>query len=79
MSLKPCPVTGEKLADNTTCGALCEVFPACLPIPSVGLVACVQRLRMDAEHEAEGDAATAETLSLIHRALVAGLKRKGDR
>jgi hypothetical protein len=46
---------------------------------SVGLVADVHRLRLDAEHEAEGNATTAESLSLIRRALVAGLKRKdGD-
>jgi hypothetical protein len=76
MSLKPCQATGEKLADDTTCGALCERFPACLPLPSVGLVADVHRLRMDAKHEADGAAATAESLSLIHQALIAGLARK---
>jgi hypothetical protein len=43
---------------------------------SVGLVADVQRLRMDADHEAEGNATSAESLSLIQRALVAGLARK---
>lgn len=79
MSLKPCQATGEKLADDTTCGALCEAFPACLPVPSVGLVADVHRLRMDAEHEAYGAAATAESLSLIHQALVNGLARKDKR
>jgi hypothetical protein len=46
---------------------------------SVGLVADVHRLRLDAQHEAEGNAATAESLSLIHRALIAGLKRKDKR
>jgi hypothetical protein len=76
MTLKQCRHSRRKLADDTSCGALCEVFPACLPLPSVGLVADVHRLRMDAEHEADGTAATAESLNLIHQALVDGLARK---
>ena len=76
MSLNQCQHSRRKLPDDTSCGALCVVFPACLPTPSVGLVADDQRLRMNAESDAESDAATAESLSLIHQALVAGLTRK---
>ena len=77
MSRYICRHTERKLPDSVTCGGLCGSFPACIPMASVGLVADVHRLRMDAEHEAEGNASTAESLSLIRRALVAGLKRKG--
>lgn len=76
MALRRCQHTGQKLPDNETCGGLCSEFPACLPSPSPELVAEVARLRIEAENEAEGYTATAESLTLIHQALVAGLARK---
>jgi hypothetical protein len=73
-----CQHSGQRLPDNETCGRLCDEFPVCLPAPSIGLVAEVAKLRMDAEHAAEEYAATAESLSLIHQALVDGLARKDE-
>lgn len=33
MTLKCCSYLSYKLADDVSCGALCEIFPDCLPPP----------------------------------------------
>jgi hypothetical protein len=79
VSLEPCCGRGERLADNTTCGALCVIFPNCLPPPLPKLVAEVRRLRIEAQHDADGARDTTESLNLLHQALVAGLEGKYGR
>jgi hypothetical protein len=79
MSLRRCQHTRQRLPDTVTCGGLCEAFPSCLPAPSVGLVAEVHQLRIEAQHNADGTRSTAESLNLLHQALVAGLEGKHGR
>jgi hypothetical protein len=69
MSLKPCRYTGLTLAENMTCGDLCDLFPACLPLPSQHLVAEVAQLRTQADNDHQNYAATAQALEAIHEAL----------
>ena len=45
MSQRDCVHTGVKLPDLTTCGGLCEAFPACLPpLPGMVQTELVRRL-----------------------------------
>jgi hypothetical protein len=69
MSLKPCRYTGLALAENTTCGGLCDMFPACLPLPSPHLVAEVAQLKTQAVVDHQSYTATAQALEAIHEAL----------
>jgi hypothetical protein len=70
MALRHCQHIGLKLPDSETCGGLCNEFPTCLPAPSPELVAEVARLRIEAKSEQASYSATAESLALIHQALV---------
>lgn len=76
MSLSDCRYIGTRLPDTMTCGRLCDSFPDCLPSPSVELVAEIRRVRLEAQHDAHGARDTAESLNLLHQALVAGLEGK---
>jgi hypothetical protein len=80
MACKPCRLTGAKLPDDTTCGALCKEFPACLPEPSPELLASISRFVRQGQAERENHEATASTLDQLYRAITDGLGgRKQDK
>ena len=65
MSKLYCEHLSTKLPDSWTCGALCTEFPECLPPPS--------NLRL----QPDNTEAVAESLRLIHEAIVKGLGEGG--
>jgi hypothetical protein len=73
MACKPCRLTGARLPNDTTCGAPCEDFPACLPEPSPELLASMSRFARQGQAERENHEAVAGTLDQLYRALTEGL------
>jgi hypothetical protein len=76
VSRRCCAHSGAKLADNATCGARCDGFPACLPAVSPALAREIT-LALDAaisEHQAAS--AAHELLDRLHTAISDGLARE---
>jgi hypothetical protein len=69
MSLKPCRHIGLAFAEDMTCGALCNSFPACLPSPSLRLLGEIAQLMTQAANDRQSCTATAQALEAIHKAL----------
>lgn len=69
MSLQRCGHAGVKLANNVTCSALCDSFPACLPAPSPELTARLVSLQAEREHKHASYSAAVETLMALQEAL----------
>jgi hypothetical protein len=78
MSLKPCRYTGITLAENVTCGGLCDSFPSCLPLPSSFLADEIAQLRTRTAHDHQNYTATAEALQAINEALVMEQLAEGE-
>jgi hypothetical protein len=57
------------LPPTTSCGALCDTFPACLPPPSTYLLGRVMQLRQQADDAYDQAADSTRTLEVIRDAL----------
>ncbi len=75
MSLQPCCGRGERLADNMTCGALCDIFPDCLPPPSPELLSSVMALRASLFQEHAQHRASVHALRAIQQAITESIGR----
>jgi hypothetical protein len=75
VSLRPCCGRGERLADNTTCGALCDIFPDCLPPPSPELIAAIVSLRESQAREHENHRASAQALRAFQQAIIERIEK----
>jgi hypothetical protein len=69
MTLQPCQHTGVALPPATSCGALCDTFPACLPAPSTSLVGRLVQMREEAKDAYNQAANSSRTLEAIREAL----------
>jgi hypothetical protein len=76
VSLQRCAHTRAKLADNTTCGARCGGFPACLPAFPLELAGDVARTLHSPVDEHQAAVAAHEVLDELHDAITEGLTRK---
>jgi hypothetical protein len=75
MSIRRCDHLRQQLAAIATCGARCELFPACLPPPTPELAARVAAWRSAADQEGAA-VAVADALGRLHAAIAEGLDRK---
>jgi len=57
------------LPPATSCGGLCDTFPACLPAPSTFLLGRLMQLREEANDAYDQAATSSRTLEAIKQAL----------
>jgi len=57
------------LPDTLTCGERCAEFPACLPLPSLEILATVSQFSADVRREQASAAAVACALSDVYEAI----------
>ena len=69
MTLQPCQHTEVALPPATSCGALCDTFPACLPPPTTYLLGKVAQLREEADDAYDQAVSSSRTLEAIREAL----------
>lgn len=69
MTLQPCQHTGVALPPATSCGALCDTFPTCLPPPSTYLLGRIMQLREEANDAYDQAAGSSRMLEAIREAL----------
>ena len=79
MACRPCQRTSQRLPDNTTCGWLCDEFPACLPPPSPELVGSLRELRQHQVREHENRLRTAQALIFLKQATTERVEEDGQR
>ena len=76
MSTRRCRYRRQQLTATATCGARCELFPACLPPPTPELAARGPAGRATPDQEGATAAAVAGVLAQLHAAITEGLDRK---
>jgi hypothetical protein len=78
MSQLRCEVTGEKRADNVTCGGLCKEFPGCLSEPLPELLDAISRFARQELAERQNQESAVRTLTQLHWAITQGLNGSED-
>ncbi len=75
MTLKPCR-NGYQLPLLMNCGAVCDEWPNCLPMPSPDGLAKVTQFCADGEAAEQNSEAVASALSRLYEAITRGLKER---